>query len=550
MYAPNRLDTPPPASRFRRPWSPEPFDPNPPRNAENGRSAEGYTQHGFMQRREPSDVSIEALDLADYARQLARSTDPRSAPAFQPVFQAYDSYPPSPQPLRPLASRDSLSSPPNFSPSSPRHHFPPFSLPASTASASTRYNTLHNPPTQSSRPSQSPDYGHDPLLTPLDFEHEVDIAQPRGLYNPTADYFNAKPLYTSPEIDPFDPDYGHDSFRGLPPAYSSPRSSNYGHRLSKDVVPWGSESVAGAPIDPEIKAERVRALERQFGEDAKEVVDEEHMIGSVDAKGKLITTGPKKRVAVRCLQVLLSLLAAGSGIYSAAFIKTSTPPPPAGTAQAYSLYVVSVITFLLATYLFIIYPACCGSRTRKSSSFTDGPEGMMVLPVPGMPGGKQKGKKGKKGKVPGEGVQVNLIVDPGMFGGRREDDYSDEDADTESEYTGPRSFGGPSRERRRARRARRRGVFAGLALEAQWKEARKRLKINAAVDAVMVLLWGAEFVFILWGKRCPSGQFDGWCDAYNLATAAACLLCLAFGLSIFFEVKDLYASKASPRTRT
>ena len=134
----------------------------------------------------------------------------------------------------------------------------------------------------------------------------------------------------------------------------------------------------------------------------------------------------------------------------------------------------------------------------------------MVLPVPGMPGGKSKGKKGKKGQGPGEGIQVNLIVDPGMFGGRREDEYSEEEADSESEYTVPGSFGGRSRERRRVRKARRRGVFAGLALEAQWKEARKRLKINAAVDAMMLLLWGAEFVFILWGKRCPSGQFDGW----------------------------------------
>ena len=40
------------------------------------------------------------------------------------------------------------------------------------------------------------------------------------------------------------------------------------------------------------------------------------------------------------------------------------------------------------------------------------------------------------------------------------------------------------------------------------------------------------------------------CDAYNLGTASACLLCLMFGLSIFFDVKDLHASRASPRTRT
>lgn len=175
---------------------------------------------------------------------------------------------------------------------------------------------------------------------------------------------------------------------------------------------------------------------------------------------------------------------------------------------------ISVVTFLLTTYLFLIYPTCCGARARKQSGpFTEGPNGMMVLPVPGLPGGKAKGKKGKKkGKGGGtEGVQVNLIVDPGMFGGGRgEEDYSEEEGDDESEYTIPGSFGSRGRGRRRAGRRRRRGVFAGLALEAQWKEARKRLKWNTAVDSVMLVVWGALFVYILLGKRCPSGSFDGW----------------------------------------
>ena len=39
------------------------------------------------------------------------------------------------------------------------------------------------------------------------------------------------------------------------------------------------------------------------------------------------------------------------------------------------------------------------------------------------------------------------------------------------------------------------------------------------------------------------------CDGYNVGTASAFLLFLAFGFSIFFDVKDLHASKASPRTR-
>lgn len=134
----------------------------------------------------------------------------------------------------------------------------------------------------------------------------------------------------------------------------------------------------------------------------------------------------------------------------------------------------------------------------------------MVLPVPGLPNGK-KPKKGKKGKGNGEGVQVNLIVDPGMFGGdRREDEYSEEEAEDQSEYTIPGSFGSRSNGRRRGRRGRRRGVFAGLALEAEWREARKRLKWNTTVDVIMFVVWGALFVYILLGKRCPSGSFDGW----------------------------------------
>jgi hypothetical protein len=39
------------------------------------------------------------------------------------------------------------------------------------------------------------------------------------------------------------------------------------------------------------------------------------------------------------------------------------------------------------------------------------------------------------------------------------------------------------------------------------------------------------------------------CTGYNVATAAACLLCVAFGVSTFFDIKDLDASRVSPRSR-
>lgn len=145
-----------------------------------------------------------------------------------------------------------------------------------------------------------------------------------------------------------------------------------------------------------------------------------------------------------------------------------------------------------------------------------GPEGMMVLPVQQLPGGsKQKGskekKKNKKGKHGGTGdVQVNLIVDPNIFGsrrGREEDGFDDGD---HSSWLGTNSGRSSGSNGRGQRGPKRRSVFAGLALEAKWKKARRRLKWAMVVDAVCFVLWGAEFVIILVGQRCPAGGFDGW----------------------------------------
>ena len=200
----------------------------------------------------------------------------------------------------------------------------------------------------------------------------------------------------------------------------------------------------------------------------------------------------------------------------------------------------------------------------------------MVLPVQHLPGGnKHKGPKGKKkhkeGHRGGTGdVQVNLIVDPNIFGGSRRGRDEDEDEDDNEEYSswlGTNSGRSRGSDGRRPRGPKRRSVFAGLALEARWKKARKRLKWAMAVDLVSFALWGAEFIVILVGQRCPPGGFEGWCvrlsfcseyltepfhrcDGYNLATALTCLTCILFGLSVFFDIKDLHGSRVSPRTRT
>src|ERR1700676_903765 len=106
MYSNYELDTAPPQSQFRRPWSPEPFNPYslPPTNLVQDSLPLHQQPYQQQQRRETSDVSIEALDLADYAVTL---NPPATESRYQP-FRGHDPYPPSPPPLRPLVNRTSL----------------------------------------------------------------------------------------------------------------------------------------------------------------------------------------------------------------------------------------------------------------------------------------------------------------------------------------------------------------------------------------------------------------------------------------------------------
>ncbi|KAH9952106.1 hypothetical protein B0H21DRAFT_782882 [Amylocystis lapponica] len=557
MYSTPRLDTPPPSSRFRRPWSPDPYDPLPPTSRQDDYDY-SLPRHYQSRQREPSDVSVEALDLADYAMTLNRNNNRNVYQ--QPAFIPHDAYPPSPPPLRPLASPESARTPSLTSPSvassqSFSDYRAPIRRPFSLPTPSVPHHPLHS---HTGHPRQEPqavdsdpeiDIAHFPSFSHAWYEND---RSKRVLSPPLSAYGGEVP----PVLSPFDPAFPTHSYDASPysPYASSPPPS-YPHleinsRSSRDIIPWGGDQDSNLPVGPQLKEERLRMLEREFGgKQPLQPKDEEHAVGSVDSKGKLITGGPKRRLAARCIQVLLALTASVSSIYAALVIKPLSAPPPRNTLAAYILYVLSVLSFLAITVFFFIYPCCCGGRrTPKDSPYTAGPSGMMVLPIQALPGGK-KAKGGKKGMASGEGVQVNLIVDPTMFGGRereRDADWEQQGDDGSSEFAPPGSSTYAGRPRRAPKR---RGIFAGLAMEAQWKQARKMLKWGMVFDVVAMVLWGAEFVIILLGKRCPSGGYDGWCEAYNLATAAACLSCLAFMFSIYFDIKDLHASKASPRTR-
>ncbi|KAJ7219423.1 hypothetical protein GGX14DRAFT_592100 [Mycena pura] len=605
MYSNSRLDIPP-QSPFRRPWSPDPDEPLPsgwnlrqhrePRFI-NSQYAAGqpdfqpdydygfeYPYNPAPRRREPSDVSVEALDLADYAMTLKTHQSSRLQGQYGDIL-----YPPSPPAHRPLANRppsamsrmDTLSSGTHSSTTRGRNATRrPYSLPPSSAQSHTpRSANHHNYPYLNNIGSTS----KQPIPSS---EPEIDIAhfpawsknwynsQPKAATASPPDIYTALPPSSwNPRRMPFDPGtmFRPDSFPQSSDPYDpySHNSSSLGYDSTRDLLPWSSEPPDYGPtIEASLKEERIRMLEREFGPNAKgkgpaesngDFLDEngKPLVGTVDSKGQLVTKGSRKRVTLRAIQVVLSLAAAIPAIYAALVIKPTGKPPPSGTIAAYILYVFSVLTVLLLLYLFVFRPCCCAGRRRKA-----GPDrnplanGMMVLPVSG-PGNKKNkangknGKNGKKGKNEGAGdVQVNLIVDPHAFGGSRDDD-DDDDSDENDDEAGsvPGSFD-PAAARRKRRRAKRRSVFAGLAMEEDWKRERSWLKKITAVDVVGIILWGGIFIFIIIGKRCPSGSFDGWCNAYNVSSAAACLLCVSFSVGVFFDVQDLHGSKVSPRTLT
>ena len=447
-----------------------------------------------LTRREPTDVSVEALDLADYAQTLRIQQD------------AYSRFPRVPAP-RSATSSDSFRVPSlvntaatsshshSFAPSPRRHYSLPDTTRIQSSRSVTQLSYVHptSPEEMEIDISQFPPWSRNWYETRQKLEYDLDAPPPAriSIFDPT---------FKANDHDPL-PSYGSDMF----PSRST----------REYYLPWSSDPLeCGIPVNVETKEERIRMLEREFGQKAKppprDAFTDENgkpLVGTVDANGNLVTFGPKKRAAFRALQILLALVAAVPSIYAALFIKsTDGTPPPAGKLAAYVLYALSVITTLCILFLYVFRPCCCGRRKRqKLAGGNTLLNGMAVLPVHGLQGGKdRKKRKGKKG--PSNGVHVNLIVDPNAFG----INDKDREADDEEEELSSSDFDNRSPRRRKRRNRARRSVFAGLAMEKEWERARIWLKKMIAVDVLGVVIWGAAFVLILHGKRCPSGGYGGW----------------------------------------
>lgn len=300
-------------SQFRRPWSPDYYE---------------------QQRREPSDVSVEALDLADYAMTLDTST--RLSQSMHPV-NTHDS---------PLIA-PSLESSNNIYYTAPRNpNFRPFSLPP-TASLASHAASCPPPPriveqTRIQSPSEEIDISHFPKWSQGWYNNKSNNNMPQNhIADPDADIYTPIPpssfgLAGLHQTSVFDPGYKHDPNASdpylafdtrSPPLYSS------AHDSSRDLLPWSNGTPQyDLPLEPALREERMRMLEKEFGnkQTKKDPLLDQNgkpLVGTVDDQGRLVTVGPKKRVFIRVLQISLALAAAVPSIYAAlvSFLLSSLP---------------------------------------------------------------------------------------------------------------------------------------------------------------------------------------------------------------------------------
>ena len=333
-----------------------------------------YHSQTRRQRRDPSDISVEALDLADYALNLRRAEvaqndvypsfnndrDPYTRSFAHQPWMPVTSVSPHPRsPVHRTFSPPSLPYPPLVAPNPVDRPFSALSRdtmmpPPSLVSNGTTSHSSHTNTTNTNYPPRRPfslpaDYNRGPAIfnsqSPPPSARGVGTGRRMQLDTMEMDYGIA-----DADVSSFPPWarkwYAHEDVprKGLSPVargkrIGTPRSpvedeifgpyippSAAGSQRDLGLLPWtaGNDDPVQSNIVPEnVKEERMRMLEKEFGDrgpgrGAKYAnSDSETIVGSVDDKGRLINAGPRKRAATRWLQAVFALGAAGSGIYGA-----------------------------------------------------------------------------------------------------------------------------------------------------------------------------------------------------------------------------------------
>lgn len=323
-----------------------------------------------------------------------------------------------------------------------------------------------------------------------------------------------------------------------------------------------------------VKEERIRMLEKQFGKpkishndggdddndtldgnDDDSIEDIDLPLGAVTSQGKLVTERPKWKVGIRWLIGIVAIACFALGIGSALLIKPGLNAPAArGSIASYILYIASAITLVLLLYLFVFRPCCCDPMRKemKMHGGSDNPLAGMVIPIlsaGGGAGGKMKKKafgKGKRGMaMMQQAPTVNLIVDPALLGigenkyksGRK----SEEDPESNDERL-------PGDARRSSRRKNGVGVLGNMQMQRRWMMARKTLQLETVWDAILCIVWIAVVIVVLgFGKKCPPGGGNGWCNYYNGAIACGAIMAALLAVVLYLDYRDLKVSKKPPK---
>ncbi|KAG8696006.1 hypothetical protein FRC08_007419 [Ceratobasidium sp. 394] len=502
------------AAQSSMPWQPAQYNPQRQSTMPVAPAYAGYGHH----QQQATDTSVEALDLAEYSSRFIQPQPQQSQMYSQPAYyhhpapypqSAYPSYPaPVPQShasstqynySQPQTLRGQSQSPPRdfidsgpfsysgvreVSPPPVRVH-PPQSRPTPGARAQ-----------QPRRESPASPRGHLPWATESEHEHEHDLGEPDPVFPPSP---------TSPRRT--------DSATAFPfnVQQSAAMESNTHTATSETLHP------------PEPKSHFSSDLEAS--EDDKDWgVREGNRPGDIGPDGKLISNGPRLRIAVRMLEACAATGAIAACIYAFAVPKPNPAAPPASKPAVYVITALGFLTLLAMGYIYIIR-GCCGVGRKDD----DNGSHAMVLPISHHRAGG-RGRKGRKQRKGQDSVQVNLIVNPSMFSsGQRESKLAP---------------GVPWTEQQAANSS---GVFTSFERERARLSARKGLWWALGLDVLGAVVWGVAFVLAMIGPRCPAGGYSGWCDAYNGGVACACIGSALFVTSGVLVGRDLMASRKSDR---
>ncbi|CAE6480698.1 unnamed protein product [Rhizoctonia solani] len=229
--------------------------------------------------------------------------------------------------------------------------------------------------------------------------------------------------------------------------------------------------------------------------------------GDINSHGKLIPNGPRKRMAVRALEVLCAIGAVIACIYAFAVPKPNPAAPPASRPAVYLIVVFGFITIFVFAYIYIVR-GLFGVGRNKDDPYAHA----MVLPISRHRPGSNNNSKS----------QLNLTTNPSENNLTPGVPWSEQQPTSGGVFT--------SYEREKARLAARKGLWWALGL-----------------DVLGALAWGTGFVLAMVGPRCPVGGYSGWCDAFNGAVACSCIGCVLFIVSGVLVGRDLVASRGSDR---